>query len=299
MNDRSKWLGILLVLITGACWGFHGVVIKLAFQMGASFLQVFLLEVGLAMFVFALLWKRFFVGARPQNKMHWLQIMVAGIASIGVGNFLFLSFSLGPVAIGATLLFMYLPQVYVVSLLMKWQSFQWIKLFALGLLLLGAVFATNIIEVLATGAGLGAILAGLAGSTCYALIFILTPGMASFTTTEFRSFILAVIGTAGCLVILFFQPHLWGNLEGSTLRIVLIFGGLLCFGQTVPVYCLMKGLPLTGSSLGGVLASVELPIAVIAAALILGESLTWQKTLGVLFILFGIVVYNVAKKKSA
>ncbi len=64
----------------------------------------------------------------------------------------------------------------------------------------------------------------------------------------------------------------------------------------MPVIFLMKGLPLTGSSLGGVVASVELPIAVFSAFILLGESLTLFKLIGVLLVLSGIITYNLADR---
>ena len=64
----------------------------------------------------------------------------------------------------------------------------------------------------------------------------------------------------------------------------------------MPVIFLMKGLPLTGSSLGGVVASIELPIAVFSAFILLGESLNLFKLIGVFLVLLGIITYNFADK---
>jgi drug/metabolite transporter (DMT)-like permease len=65
----------------------------------------------------------------------------------------------------------------------------------------------------------------------------------------------------------------------------------------LPVITLMKGLPLTGSSLGGVLAAVELPIAVLGAAILLGESLNFLKLVGIVLVLSGIILYNLSDRK--
>jgi len=93
-------------------------------------------------------------------------------------------------------------------------------------------------------------------------------------------------------------PELWHTPEGSPLRF-LVLGLLLgVVGQVLPVLTLMKGLPLTGGSLGGVVASVELPVAVFSAALVLGESLTLSKATGVLLVLSGIVLYNLYDRKA-
>ena len=70
-------------------------------------------------------------------------------------------------------------------------------------------------------------------------------------------------------------------------------------GQTLPIITLMKGIPLTGASLAGVLAAVELPIAVFSAAILLGESLNLLKLVGVGLVLSGIVLYNLSDRKRA
>ena len=103
---------------------------------------------------------------------------------------------------------------------------------------------------------------------------------------------------SGCLVILAFVPSLWYDLGTNSIKFYVFALFLGVVGQTLPVIALMKGLPLTGGSLGGVVASIELPIAVFSAALLLGESLHYNKLLGVVLVLSGIVLYNYAENLS-
>jgi drug/metabolite transporter (DMT)-like permease len=284
--------GILFVLISGCCWGFHGVLIKFALQLGASFLQVFLFETIFATLFFSFFAKSFLRKVRPRSLKEWLLLSAIGIDTIGVGYFLFLAFSLGPVAIGATLMFMYLPVVYGFSLLAGHQKFSWAKILAIGLVLGGAMLTTEILSSLNEPGAISAALAALAASMCYAVVFILTPSVAAYTSAEFRSFAASFTGLIGTLVILAILPNLWFPLTENLWPLF----GMACLlgavGQTLPVITLMKGLPLTGSSLGGVLASIELPIAVFASAILLGESLNPLKVVGVALVLSGIVLYN-------
>lgn len=282
-----------MVLISGCCWGFHGILIKYAYGMGASFLQVFLVEVIFATLFFLLFFKRFFVPVRPQGLVQWGQLLAIGCATIGVGTFLFLSYSLGPVAIAATLMFLYLPVVYSFSVLTKRQQLNWKKVGAISVILIGAVLTTDILLSFREPGVLLAAAAASGAAACYAVVFILTPTVGQFTTAYFRSFAVSGVGMFGCLVILAISPSLWHQFDagvGEILFMILLLGGI---GQTLPVITLMKGLPVTGGSLGGVLASVELPIAVFSSALLLGESLHLLKVLGVIFVLGGIIAYNV------
>ncbi|MEM7791635.1 MAG: DMT family transporter [Verrucomicrobiota bacterium] len=290
--------GILFMLTSGCCWGCHGVLIKSAYALGGSFIQVFLCEALFASIFFGVFGRTFLRPVRPRGFKQWRDLFMIGLATIGIGVFLFLSYSLGPVAIPATLMFLYLPVVYLFSIFTKRQSFSLIKAGAISLVLLGAVLTTEIFSTFEDPGAIPAILAAVTASMCYAVVFIMTPAISAYTTAEFRSFTVSFIAFLGCVVIVFFVPSLWYDLSENTFKFVLLALFLGVVGQTLPLITLMKGLPLTGSSLGGVLASVELPIAVFSAALLLGESLNPLKVTGVALVLTGIIIYNLSDREQ-
>jgi drug/metabolite transporter (DMT)-like permease len=290
--------GILFILASGSCWGFHGVLIKYAFALGGSFLQIFMLEVFFAAVFFGCFARSFFKKVKPVGLKQWGSLLAIGLATIGVGNFLFLSYSLGPVAIPATLMFLYLPIVYLVSILAGHQTLSPFKVGAISLVLLGAVLTTEILFTFREPGAIGSVLAATAAAMCYAVVFVLTPTVGAYTTAEFRSFTISAIGFLGCLVILAFVPSLWHDMGTSSVKFYVFALFLGVVGQILPVMALMRGLPLTGGSLGGMVASIELPIAVFSAALLLGESLHINKLLGVVLVLSGIVLYNYAENLS-
>jgi len=292
----GRWLGVLLVLASGCCWGFHGILIKYALSLGASFMQVFFVEVLLAACFFGLLHRRFFNPVRPHGWGQWSKLLAIGCATVGVGTFLFLAFSLGPVAIAATFMFLYLPVVYAFSVLTGRQRIHAVKAVAICLIILGAVMTTQVLSTFDQPGVIPAILAATAASVAYAVVFLLTPSVAAYTTLAFRSFAVSGIGLAGSLAIILSLPQLWQPLQGNVLQFAVLAVVLSLVGQMLPVITLMQGLPLTGSRLGVVLASVELPIAVFSSAILLGESLTFPKVLGVALVLSGIVAYNFAER---
>jgi drug/metabolite transporter (DMT)-like permease len=288
--------GVALVTISGICWGFHGVMIKYAIGLGASFMQVLLVEVSFAFVFFAFFGPRFLKKVRPQGFLQWFRLILIGLATIGVGYFLFLSYSLGPVAIPATLMFLYLPIVYGFSIFTKNQRFSLIKSTAIVSVLLGAILTTQIFSTFHQANAFASVIAASCASMCYAIVFILTPGVAAYTSAEFRAFTVSGIGLLGCILILQSAPSLWYDLGDNAVKFYIFALLLGVVGQALPVISLMKGLPLTGSSLGGVVASIELPIAVLSAFILLGESLAVVKIFGVLLVLLGIVIYNFAEK---
>lgn len=261
-------------------------------------MQVFFAEALFAACFFGLFYKRFFAGVRPRGFLEWARLLAIGLSTIGVGSLLFLSFSLGPVAIAATLMFLYVPVVYLFSVLARYQAFHGVKLMAIVMILGGAVLTTQLLSSFQEPGVLGAILAAMGASTCYAVVFILTPTVAGYTNLYFRSFTVSIVGLTGCCVILLSVPELWFTPTGDWWRVAVLALVLGVVGQVLPVFTLMKGLPLTGGSLGGVIASVELPIAVFSAALLLNESLTLLKVVGVLLVLSGIVIYNYSDRRD-
>ena len=295
-SDRRKGIG--LILVSGTCWGFHGILIKTALSLGVSFIQVFFAEALFAACFFGLFQKRFFADVRPQGFREWSRLFIIGFATIGVGSLLFLSFSLGPVAIAATLMFLYVPVVYLFSVLARYQAFHGVKLMAIVMILGGAVLTTQLLSSFGAPGVLGAVLAAMGASCCYAVVFILTPEVGRYTNLYFRSFAVSVVGLLGSCVILFALPELWYAPTSDWWQIAILALVLGVVGQVLPVFSLMKGLPLTGGSLGGVIASVELPVAVFSAAILLGESLTFLKVIGVLLVLSGIVIYNFSDRRA-
>ena len=292
----SAGKGVAFVSICGICWGFHGVMIKYAIGLGESFMQVLLVEVSFAFVFFAFFGSRFLKRVRPQGFLQWFRLILIGLATIGVGYFLFLSYSLGPVAIPATLMFLYLPIVYGFSIFTKNQRLSLIKSFAILSVLMGAILTTQIFSTFHQMSFFASVIAASCASMCYSIVFILTPGVAAYTSAEFRAFTVSGIGLLGCILILLIAPSLWYDLGDNAVKFYIFALLLGVVGQALPVISLMKGLPLTGSSLGGVVASIELPIAVLSAFILLGESLTAVKIFGVLLVLLGIVIYNFAEK---
>ncbi len=288
-----------LVLTSGCCWGLHGVLIKLGLAEGYSFAQIFMFEVAISSLFFGSFGKRFFQGGGPRGLAEWGWLVAIGIATVGLGNFLFLAFSLGPVAIGATLMFLYLPMVYGYSWLSGKEPLRGTKIFGICLILLGAVFATGLLNSLNEPGVLKAAGAAVLAACCYGAVFVLTPKVAVYSNLYLRSFMVCSIGLAGTVLLVLAYPSLWytdGSLGARFWVLLFLLGGI---GQILPVFTLMKGLPVVGGSLGGVLASIELPVAVFSAALVLNESLGWGRVFGVVLVFGGIAVFNFADRFEA
>ena len=83
-SSMSSGKGVALVAISGICWGFHGVMIKYAIGLGASFMQVLFVEVSFAFVFFAFCGGTFLKKVRPQSFLQWFRLILIGLATISL-----------------------------------------------------------------------------------------------------------------------------------------------------------------------------------------------------------------------
>jgi drug/metabolite transporter (DMT)-like permease len=71
------------------------------------------------------------------------------------------------------------------------------------------------------------------------------------------------------------------------------------FGQVIPVFLLVNFGPRTGSALGSILTSTELPVAVGVSALVLGDEIGAAQLVGVGRVLAGIALPHLRRREVA
>ncbi len=131
---------------------------------------------------------------------------------------------------------------------------------------------------------------------------------ASFTTTMFTANKVALgISSAqrslymllgGAIIVFTFSAFTQvGNLNFDIFKNYGLF--LALFGTIIPPMLLNAGFPKTGLGLGSIVASLELPVSVMMAYLILNEKVILWQWLGILLIILAIVIMNInfSKKK--
>jgi drug/metabolite transporter (DMT)-like permease len=70
------------------------------------------------------------------------------------------------------------------------------------------------------------------------------------------------------------------------------------FGTILPPLLFTSGMPLTGVGLGAIIASIEIPIAVIMASILLNEPVSLLQWFGIALILIAVILMNWPKKKD-
>ena len=74
---------------------------------------------------------------------------------------------------------------------------------------------------------------------------------------------------------------------------------LALFGTIIPPVLFNLGFPKTGLGLGSIISSLELPVSVTMAFMLLGEKVILVQWIGIVLILFAIVLMNLPSRKKA
>jgi drug/metabolite transporter (DMT)-like permease len=286
-------LSCCMMALVGVTWGLHGPAIKFAFAAGLTFPQLVFGEYLVGAIVFGLAVLVQGTGA-PADRRFWKIITLAGIIGCGVPLFLFWAYRLGPVPIGATLLFLFVPFTQLINAVITRRAPPLREFTSALLVVAGAVLGADFIGLANAENLAGAPFAVLA-ALCYAGFFVLTARIGNSATPAFRSMICTAIG-CGLMLILALGvgwPLVPSGIAPSTAAIWLIALGVL--GQAVPVFLLVNFGPRTGSALGSILTSTELPVAIVASAILLGERVTGLQLIGVLLVLAGITLPHLSR----
>jgi drug/metabolite transporter (DMT)-like permease len=291
--QKPDALSCCMMALVGAMWGLHGPAIKFAFAAGLTFPQLVFGEYLVGAIVFGLAVAMQGSGASGDRRF-WIILVLAGVVGCGVPLFLFWAYRLGPVPIGATLLFLFVPFTQLINAVVRRRAPAPREFIAALLVVAGAVLGADFIGQVTAGNLDGAPFAVLA-ALCYAGFFVLTSRLGHSATPAFRSMICSAIGCSIMLVLGLTAgwPLVPSGIAVSTAAIWLVSLGVL--GQVVPLFLLVNFGPRTGSALGSILTSTELPVAIGASVILLGESVTALQLVGVALVLGGITLPHLSR----
>lgn len=298
MSQNTVLKGVLLVGLGATSYGMLATFVKLAYAEGYS-----TAEVTTSQFVLGLL-GMLLINAFQKNKkgnkvikasgMDIKQLMLAG-SSLGFTSlFYYLAVKYIPVSIGIVMLMQTVWMGVVLEALLSRTFPSTRKIIAVLIVLIGTALATNITESSSLpdwrGIGWGLLAA------------------ASFTTTMFTSNRIALhLSSAqrslymllgGAVIVFAFAVYTWTGT--FNIQIFLKWGIVLSlFGTIIPPILMNAGFPHTGLGLGSIVSSLELPVSVLMAYIILSESVSLLQWMGIVLIITAIVVMNVANKRKA
>lgn len=321
MKEHNLIKGVFLVAIGASSFGMLASFVKLAYSHGYTTAEVTLSQVLLGligMFIINLIRKK-----QPSesiaSKKDIRNLILAG-TSMGFTSVLYyMAVSYIDASIAVVLLMQSVWIGVVIESLVTKQFPSLLKIVAVVIILLGTVLATN---VLASEINLDfrGVIFGFLASCSFAMTMFSSNIVANHLPAPKRSLFMLCGATAVVLIFCFitqigpnnseimlsFYQQFTDNTSGIRnfdWSIFYTWGLLLSlFGTILPPIFLNMGFPHTGVGLGSIVASIELPVSVTVAFMVLNEQVFLIQWLGILLILSAIFLMNsqlIFKKKQA
>ncbi|WP_156290640.1 EamA family transporter [Oceanobacillus salinisoli] len=282
----KTWVYSLLVVIAASSYGVLSTIVKLAMQAGftsseaitSMFLAGFLLS--LCIFVFT---------NRGKISLNGIKILILAGVLTAVTNILYgRSLIYLPASLAVVLLFQFTWIGMLISCIAKRQLPSRVECISLIVLFAGTIPAAGLIDVDLSGIPIQGWIWGFAAAVSFSFFIYINgkeiEGMKTSNRLLFVS-LFAFITTA-----IFQSPEImWnGTLLGEGLWIYGLALGL--FGIIVPVFLFSIAIPRVGSGISSILSAFELPVAVTASILLLGENVTFLQIVGIVTIIIGVVL---------
>lgn len=294
----NKTKGAIAVFIGAASFGILSTFVKKAYEQGYTLGEVTGIQALLGVIFLWLTWliirtKQTSVLSKPKSPI-W-KIFLSGISTGMVSILYYKCVELVPASLAIVLLMQYIWIGQIIELIFFKVRPQMSQIIVIICILAGTLLATGLIEEPLDSFSLIGIGYGLLAATAYSIFMIVNGRVGNDYPPVQKSAIMIT----GALVLILITLRPFSLFSTETFIGILPYGLLLSlFGTVLPPLLFAYGMPKTGYSLGAVLSAVELPVAVCMSYLVLHESVSWIKWLGVLFILLTIFWKNKLKTNS-
>ncbi|NDI35356.1 DMT family transporter [Chengkuizengella sediminis] len=295
MKEMHRWVAIILVLVGASSYGILSSIIKLAYESGLNELQI---TTGQLFFGMMILW--IIIGFRKsswQNPMKapWLRLTLLGFIGISLTS-IFINASLRDLnaSLSIVLLFQFIWISIIIESVLHKRLPTIYQVLAVVVVMFGTILAVGLsFEDLQQMSTRGFIYGFLSAIT-YSLFITFTGRVATNIDSVLKSAIMITASLPPSIIVMMIlfpsQTYIQGELN------TFLFWGLFAaiLGVVIPTISFNLGIPKIGGSLSAMLGAIELPAAIIAAVIVLQETVNLAQWLGVLLILVGIIV---AEKK--
>lgn len=290
---QGRIVAVVMVLVAGSSYGIVSTLMKLAYSHGLTVTSLTNLQFIVATIILWVLTaiSRFVrQSARPVSchlrRSQFGLLVALGISGAVTSLCYYAALRSLSASMGIILLFQFTWMVAVIEAVVKRRLPSARKWSGLLIIVIGTVLAVGVGGGASLRGSLPAVALGLLSAAAYAATLYLSGYADTAASPTYRSAIANTISTV--LLMCFFPPtRLW---SGQSLGPLIGWGTLVAlFSQVIPLTMLLAGTPRIGGRMAGVLGSIELPIAVLAAFTILREPIPAIRWIGVALILLGIL----------
>lgn len=289
--------GVLLVALGATSYGMLATFVKLAYKDGFT-----TAEITSSQFIYGILglllinlFQKIFKKEKTKTatSKNIFQLMIAG-TSLGMTSvFYYLCVRYIDVSIAIVLLM----QTVWMGVLLEWfldkklPSKQ--KTISVIIVLLGTFLATKLYEFNLKLDWKG-VFWGILAAASFTTTMFTANKVAIEISSEQRSLYMLLGGSV--IVFIFSAFTQVGALNFEIYKNYGLF--LALFGTIIPPILLNAGFPKTGLGLGSIVASLELPVSVLMAFLILNEKVVIWQWFGILLIIFAVIIMNINFSKK-
>lgn len=283
--------GIIYILIGAGSFGFTPIFVKLGFGYGYTLGQINIMQMLIAL---VFLWSIVFIkrsSYKGLNRKNIKQILITGSFVGLTGIFYYGAMQYLPASLAIILLF----QFVWIGILLEWIFTKirptFMTLIAIILIIAGVFLASNILNGSLERLPVIGFVFGILSAFTYAGFIYFSGKVATDVDPWVRSSLM-ITGSALLIFFIFIRdipsvPILDGRLWGLTF-------GLALFGAVLPPLFFALGAHLISGGLANILSSIELPVAIISASIILSESITLVQWIGGSLIIIAIIMNELA-----
>lgn len=296
--DSRLLKGIVIVALGAACYGMLAVFVKLGRADGFSTGEITFAQnfVGFASLAFLNFLQKL---QKPtlQKKMPLQakkQLILGGIPFGLTGSCYYLALNYASVSVCIVMLMqsVWIGSVmdYFVNKTLPSKN----KIIAIIIVLIGTVLATNLLGAEQNLDWRG-IFWGFVAAVTYTGSLYVTNNVANSYPPLTRSMYILLGSLCTTLII-------WGYSLSQQFDFSVVWRwGLIIalFGTILSPLLFTKGMPVVGISLGSILASIELPVSVSMAWIVLGEKVAFVQWVGIILIISAVVLMNMSYFKPA
>lgn len=302
MDFRLKAKGLFLVFVGAASYGILATIVKYSNLLGIHTSVLILAQfITGVVFLYVYAWMQKQKNQtpeiniqKPENQLNpKIQLILFGASTGLTSCFYYSSLQYISVSFAIILLMQSIWMGLVLEAILRKTQIELYKLMGATLVLLGTGLAANVLSEDASVNVIGFIY-GLLAALSYTITIYASSTIALNLPSVERSKYLVLGGLFTILIYWNFEilNHF------SDLRFILWGALLALFGTILPPLLFTKGIPLIGIGMGAILASVELPVSILSAKFILGETMTLSQWLGVFLILISVILVNKENLKS-
>jgi drug/metabolite transporter (DMT)-like permease len=279
--------GVLFILLGASFFGFTPIFAKLGFSYGYSLGQINIVQMVISFF---LLWSFTLIkrsSLKGLNTKNVLQIMITGCFVGLTSIFYYGSMQYLPASLSIILMF----QFVWIGIILEW-IFSKIKpapvtILSIILILIGVFFASNFVNGDIQGLPLKGFIFGILSAFTYAG-FIFCSGKVAVNVDPWTRTSLMITGSTILVLVLFMRDI--PTVLPLEQNLVTTAVGVSLFGAVLPPLFFAAGAPLVSGGVANILTSIELPIAILSASLILSEVVTPLQWFGTAIILVAIAL---------